>query len=415
VDFQRKPRSRKRRITVFLAVVMAATVGLGVSIASAHGSDGRGWGWRHHPKPRPTTTTTSAPSSPGSSAPSTDPSDTGSSSPTDSTSPSDSSSPTDSSSSNPGSGGGSGGGGGSSADDPDGDGPLTAADYADIRTASRLAAAPRTSRNGSRGTFVSSCGRNQNGHHNSDNYIVAPGVNNGAHHIHDYVGNLTTDANSTDQSLAAAGTTCNNGDKSPYVWPVLRDITKQGTDGDQNGGGLDGNFGRILVPVGVQLQFRGNARSKVVAMPQFLRAITGDAKAAVVNAPSKNARAQWMCTNVQGRAFTDKYPVCPAGGMVVRVEDLPSCWDGVNLDAANHRDHLVFPDAATGACPANTKAVPQLHVTLTFRVPAGRSFALDTFPSELRKPITDHFDFENVMSANLMRRVVNCINAGATC
>jgi hypothetical protein len=118
---------------------------------------------------------------------------------------------------------------------------------------------------------------------------------------------------------------------------------------------------------------------------------------------------------VPGRAFTDKFPLCPSGGLVVRTEDLPSCWDGVNLDAANHRDHLVFPDATTGACPANTKAVPQLHVTLSFRVPAGRSFALDTFPSELRKPITDHFDFENVMSVNLMKRVVNCINSGATC
>jgi Domain of unknown function (DUF1996) len=405
VEFQRRPRSRKRRITVFLAVVMAATVGLGVSIASAHGGGGRngGWGWRHHPRP-----ISSAPTSPSSSAPS--------SGPTDSTSASDPGSPSDSSSSSsnpPDNGGGTGG----TADpnDPDGDGPLTAADYADIRTASRIAAGPRTSRNGSRGTFISSCGRPLANHHNSDNYIVAPGVNNGAHHIHDYVGNVSTDANSTDQSLAAAGTTCNNGDKSPYVWPALRDITKQGNDADKLGGGLDGNFGKLLVPVGVQLQFRGNPQAKVVAMPQFLRAITGDAKAAVVNAPSKNARAQWSCSNVPGRAFTDKFPLCPAGGMVVRTENLPSCWDGVNLDAANHRDHLVFPDATTGACPANTKAVPQLHVTLTYRVPAGRSFALDTFPSELRKPITDHFDFENVMSAGLMRRVVSCINAGANC
>jgi Domain of unknown function (DUF1996) len=399
---------------VFLAVALAATVGLGVSIASAHPGGGQnaswGWGWRHHPKPQPTKPTSSAPTQPSSSAPSSGPTDTGSSS------PSDSGSPTDSSSSNPGDGGGAGGGGTADPNDPDGDGPLTAADYSSIRNAGRIAAAPRAGRNASRGTFVSQCGRNQNGHHNSANYIVAPGVSNGAHHIHDYVGNLTTDANSTDQSLAAAGTTCSNqGDKSPYVWPVLRDITKQGTDPDKDGGGLDGNFGKIIVPSIVTLQFRGNAQSKVVAMPQFLRAITGDAKAAVVNAPSKNARAQWSCQNAPGRAFTDKFPLCTGGSLVIRTEDLPSCWDGVNLDAANHRDHLVFPDAATGACPANTKAVPQLHVTLGFRVPAGRSFALDTFPSELRKPITDHFDFENVMSVALMNRVVNCINVGRTC
>ena len=76
-----------------------------------------------------------------------------------------------------------------------------------------------------RGSFIAQCGRNQNGHHNPDNFIVAPGVSNGAHHVHDYVGNLSTDGFSTDQSLAAAGTTCRFGDKSPYFWPVLRSIT----------------------------------------------------------------------------------------------------------------------------------------------------------------------------------------------
>ena len=57
----------------------------------------------------------------------------------------------------------------------------------------------------------------QNGHHNSDNFIVAPGVTNGAHHTHDYVGNLSTDGFSTNESLAAAGTTCRDGDQSDLL------------------------------------------------------------------------------------------------------------------------------------------------------------------------------------------------------
>jgi len=48
-------------------------------------------------------------------------------------------------------------------------------------------------------------------------------------------------------------------------------------------------------------------------------------------------------------------------------------------------------------------------------VPPGRSFAIDSFPAELRKAITDHFDFENVMPESLMSRVVDCINTGRTC
>ncbi|WP_061299401.1 DUF1996 domain-containing protein [Herbidospora cretacea] len=87
------------------------------------------------------------------------------------------------------------------------------------------------------GSFTSVCGRNERGHRNSDNHIVAPGVTNGAHHVHDYVGNVTTSGFSTDQSLAAGGTTCRNGDRSAYFWPILRlrpDIPRQGQNNNQN-------------------------------------------------------------------------------------------------------------------------------------------------------------------------------------
>ena len=85
----------------------------------------------------------------------------------------------------------------------------------------RRASTPRPGRNASRGTFTSQCGRNADGaHRNSDNFITSPGVSNAAHHTHDYVGNLSTDGNSTNESLAAAGTTCRFGDKSTYFWPV---------------------------------------------------------------------------------------------------------------------------------------------------------------------------------------------------
>lgn len=48
------------------------------------------------------------------------------------------------------------------------------------------------------------------------------GGSNGAHHVHDYVGSLTTNGSSTDESLATGGTTCRLGDRSAYFWPVLR-------------------------------------------------------------------------------------------------------------------------------------------------------------------------------------------------
>ncbi|SEF34571.1 protein of unknown function [Amycolatopsis pretoriensis] len=76
---------------------------------------------------------------------------------------------------------------------------------------------------GAQGSFTVDCGTNADGaHHNPDNFIAQPGIKNGAQHLHDYVGNKTTDADSSLKSLLAGGTTCKNGDKSAYFWPVIR-------------------------------------------------------------------------------------------------------------------------------------------------------------------------------------------------
>jgi hypothetical protein len=109
-----------------------------------------------------------------------------------------------------------------------------------------------------------------------------------------------------------------------------------------------------------------------------------------------------------------KYPLCPRGSSVVRVLDFPSCWDGQNIDSTNHRDHIKFPDAR-GRCAAGTKAVPALQMRLTYNVPRGSLFVLDSFPDEKHNPVTDHGDFVNVMPDSLMQRVVQCINRGQRC
>ncbi|MEV1170289.1 DUF1996 domain-containing protein [Nonomuraea sp. NPDC049784] len=280
-------------------------------------------------------------------------------------------------------------------------------DFVDIRQVAPRQLDARVGRNGSRGSFVSQCGTNRNGHNNPDNFIVAPGVSNGAHHLHDYVGNLSTDGFSTDESLAAAGTTCRLSDKSTYFWPVLRDRKV-----DQNTEDPDGNVGQVLRARSVTLQFRGNATSRVVAMPRFLRLITGDAKAATNG--GANARAAWSCTGFQNRISPDKYPLCPRGSQVVRILDFPSCWDGQNTDSANHRTHVVFP-GQDGACPQGTRAIPALRMTLTYSVPQGPSFAVDAFPEQKHNPVTDHADFANVMPDRLMQFVVSCINRGRRC
>ncbi|SER59844.1 protein of unknown function [Lentzea xinjiangensis] len=426
---------------------------------------------------------------------------------------------------------------------------------------------PKPENDATTGTFTVDCGRNENGHFNPDNFIAQPGVRNGAQHLHDYVGNLSTNADSNNKSLQRAGTTCKNGDKSAYFWPVVRIIdeeeeaeagegqeqappkkddkaqqekdkadkaaptlecpdvasllpedvpeaaqaeidreleniekvtgeaekkleqtkaqdrdnvivgptrekraailnrmmlafSRQGRQApdlnpaaacavkDQNNAGIDdgsensdaaqaegtenkknqnnpeenaeneleGNEGEIQRPAVVDLTFRGSPTGKVVAMPKFLRVLYGDAKAGQ-NGP-KNAKASWTCTGFEDKVLMDKYPICPQGSKVKRVHDFPSCWDGKNIDSANHRDHIVFPDQ-NGKCKQGFKAVPQLRISLTYDIPLdvqkdGR-YLVDSFPEEEHNPLTDHDDFANVMSQKIMNRLVNCVNTGKKC
>ncbi|MEU3611984.1 DUF1996 domain-containing protein [Streptomyces sp. NPDC006872] len=303
-----------------------------------------------------------------------------------------------------------------------GNGPV-AGDYVDITTVAATQQLPDPRSGPSRGTFVTSCGVNANGLFNSDNVIVAPGVTNGAHHFHDYIGNQSNNAFASDDDLAKAETSCvDQSDKSTYYWPVLR--LQNGTqeqDAKSPGGGIEGNAGEIVTAKQVTLTFVGNPSSKVTEMPRLLRIITGDAKA-FVNGPA-NANASWSCTGFEDRQLKDKYPLCPAGSDVVRTFRFQSCWDGANIDSANHRTHVAFA-APDGTCPAGFEAVPQLVQRIVYDVDApslqdgGKTtplFAVDSFPEQLHKPVTDHGDFINVFDEKLMREMVDCINEGRTC
>jgi hypothetical protein len=275
---------------------------------------------------------------------------------------------------------------------------------------------------GSTGTFTTSCGTNANNLFNTDNLIVAPGVENGAHHTHDYVGNQGNDAFASNDDLAGADTSCRNqGDKSTYYWPVLRQ--QDGTDefdADQAGGGAEGNVGTILEATEAEIRFVGNTQSDVVTMPKFLRIITGDARA--FTAGDANANASWSCTGFEDTQLTDKYPICPEGSQVVRTSNFQSCWDGENIDSANHRDHVDFVQE-DGSCADGFQAIPQLQIRLVYdaqppTIENGQvqnPFAVDGFPEELHKPITDHNDFINVFDEELMNQVVDCINSGQQC
>jgi hypothetical protein len=179
---------------------------------------------------------------------------------------------------------------------------------------------------------------------------------------------------------------------------------------------LPGNTGGIVRPAAVLIEYRGNATTKVTPMPKFLRELTGDAKP--TSRGPANARATWTCSGFADRRAA-KYPICPAGSKVMRVQDFPGCWDGQNIDSANHRSHVAFADAGTGACPAGFVAIPQLRISISYDIPpdvqAKGQYALDSFPEENHNPFSDHNDYINVNSDRQMRAIAACINAGRRC
>jgi hypothetical protein len=258
----------------------------------------------------------------------------------------------------------------------------------------------------STGSWAEDCGRDLEGHRNADNVVISPGITGGAHHVHDYVGNLSTNALSTDTGLAAAGTTCADGDRSTYYWPVLRRTDRiVSTDAEH------GNLGEILTPDSVSIEFLGNAWSKVVPMPRFLRLLEGDPTAATDG--GADAHAQWGCSGSPDRV-TSRYPLCPAGQSLTRTLSFPSCWDGRSTDTPDHRGQAVFP-GSSGACPRDTFPVPRLRVTVSYRPPPGRAFALDAFPEQQHSPVTDHGVFIDVMTDRQMAALTACVNEGRNC
>jgi hypothetical protein len=255
--------------------------------------------------------------------------------------------------------------------------------------------------------WAEECGRNTELHRNSDNVVTAPGQAGGAEHEHDYVGNLSTDAFSTDRSLAAAATTCGPDNRSAYSWPVLRLVEDVG---DVEGVVTDAEG--VLLPDSVSVTYSGNPTMSVVAMPRFLRAETGNARA-VSRGGGRTELVSWSCSDTPGRS-TDRYPVCPPGESIVRTFTFPSCWDGRRVDSPDHRAHLRFT-AADGSCPPATFAIPRLRIELRYpALPAG-SFVIDTAPDEDFAPVTDHAHHVNVVSDAHMREIVRCLEGEAPC
>ena len=198
-------------------------------------------------------------------------------------------------------------------------------DFVAIDQVPRQTAAPPAGPDASTGALVSQCGLNEQGHHNADNVIASPRSPGAAQHTHEYVGNVSTDTFSTDDTLASAGTTCSNGDLSVYYWPVLRVLTGQDGEPAVHHAGpvpADHNPGTRVPPASVSVTFRGNPTSHVVAMPRFLRVVTGDSRAATAGGEAVGRAVELFGVHRPLHPALPALPERSAGGPDLRLPQL---------------------------------------------------------------------------------------------
>lgn len=237
----------------------------------------------------------------------------------------------------------------------------------------------------------------------SDDPIAKPGAA-GAAHRHDFFGNTSTRAASTQASMSSAGTTCGVAADTAAYW--VPSLTRDGVVVEP-----DGSFaGRSTRQ---QIYYRDNnvaVGTKVEPFPADLRMIAGRPGAAsVADNPQLGREIYWGCSD---NSESGK-PTAPVGcrtGIVTLHVGFPNCWNGT-LSHVDDTANMAYPSG--GRCPASfPRVLPRLIER--FEYPVGTSsggLALSSGPSW-----TVHADFWNTWQQDgLNRLVARCLNGGTDC
>lgn len=180
------------------------------------------------------------------------------------------------------------------------------------------------------------------GHLSYDDPIVYPGEP-GKSHLHQFFGNTLADAHSTYESLRKSGdSTCNNRlNRSAYWMPAM----------------MNGR-GKVVKPHHFNVYYKrlpdsspecagrdGEPEQKCVAIPRGLRFIFGHDM--LNKSGEKTGKGYFNCKGPSAKP--GRYPDivtaaqnCPPGNQLGALIRAPDCWDGRNLDSADHRSHVAY-------------------------------------------------------------------------
>jgi len=238
-------------------------------------------------------------------------------------------------------------------------------------------------------------------HFEKDDPIVFPGQP-GASHLHTFVGNRSTDAFSTPESLfASTDSTCTvPQDHSAYWFPALyRGDTPIAPD----------------IPMTIYYKSGIDDYTKVVPFPAGLEFVAGDMMATVDSfRTAPGAVEGWECGEISKSWSIPDH--CDPGSQLNLRYQSPSCWDGKHLTpgAASHMGHgthMAYPVA--GQCPmTHPVAVPMLEFKIAWPVSGDMSDVRLASGSDQ----SWHYDFINAWEPDVLAALVKqCINGGLQC
>lgn len=234
-----------------------------------------------------------------------------------------------------------------------------------------------------------------------DDPIVKPDQP-GASHLHDFGGNRSTDASSTEFTLARGTTTCTmSHDRAAYWVPAMY------SDGVKVESYESRHYYRAAT-------FNGPS---VKPLPFGLRIVAGNPMA---TSPQNAGIAGWQCRNATGNTTPKQAtpPKCAPGDFLEGSVTFPNCWDGVNLDSPDHRSHMSYAAANKPCDPAHPVRVPALVSAERYLIPAGGYGTITLAPMLGMEPsgLTLHGDFINAWAPATMAFFVReCINKGIAC
>ncbi|WP_028045326.1 DUF1996 domain-containing protein [Cellulomonas sp. URHE0023] len=230
-----------------------------------------------------------------------------------------------------------------------------------------------------------------------DDPIVFPGQA-GASHSHTFMGNRSTNAQTTAASLVANGTTTSctvPQDRSAYWFPTL---LKGGT--------------QVVSPSAQTIYYKAGILdyAKVQPFPAGLRFVVGSMLATQSEFQNAPGHVEgFECGNL---SFQWDIPAYCAPGSELNVRyQAPSCWNGVDLDSANHKSHMAYP--VNGECPAGYPVpVPMIEFKLSWPVSGDMSSV--AFASG--RGYSFHYDFFNGWDAGVLSALTqHCIDGGLQC